>query len=187
MTRVVGVLVPSFSLREQEPNPCNVRLSEEAQRICYELIDEGYLPLLVVQWEVELALQNVGNFREYGFISLEKAQGQRVIPYGGAVGQPGTGEYLGTKEVLDKALEIFRKEGCDRLVVVANPFVHQPYTYWLARSSGLKLMWRSVRWIGFDKQSTQWWCRSWWQFLWQSARLALGIQHGYKGRQAPQS
>jgi len=187
MTRVVGVLVPAFSLREQEPNPCNVRLAEEALRICYELIDADILPLLVVQWEVELALNDMGKFREYGKIRLPRAQNRGIVPYGGAIGQAESGEYLGTKEVVDQAIEIFRERECDSVIVVANPFIHKQYTSWLVQRAGMKVTPRSVRWIGFDKESTQWWCRSWWQFLWQTVRLALGIEHGFKGRQAPQS
>ncbi len=42
----VAVLAASFSLREEEPNPCNVRIAEEAFRVCDELIAEGHFPVL---------------------------------------------------------------------------------------------------------------------------------------------
>ena len=187
MTEKVAVLVPAFALRKVEPNPCNKRLAREALRICESLVKDGYHPVLVVQWEVELALKKLGKFDEYDQITTDMVCSQGVIEYGGTIEQRADGGYLGTQEVLDDALTLFREHRCTSLVVVANPFIHQQYTYWLARKSGLKLKWKRVKWIGFDKQSTQWWCRSWYQFLWQTVRLAVGLEHGYKGRQAPQS
>ncbi len=186
MTRVIGVVVPSFSLREREPNPCNVRLADEAIRISGRLIARGYLPLVVAQWEVELAMKRVGKFREYEAIDYQDAR-RGVIPYGRTINQSESGKYLDTSDVVAGAVESFRQHGVERVVVVANPFIHQPYTYWLVHKAGMKIMWRHVRWIGFDKQSSQPWCRSWYRFLWQTIRLAVGKKHGFEGRQEPES
>lgn len=180
---IVGVLAASFSLEEQEPNPCNMRLGDEAIRVCKQLIEQGHTPILAVQWEIGLALQQKG--------TIEEGEWREFIQSGGwayeEIGQDEDGSYLGTKEVFERALPFFKKLGATRFVGVANPFIHQPYLYWLARGHGMKLMWRHVRWIGFDKQSTQWWCRSWWQFAYQTVRLALGNEHGHNGRQEQSS
>ena len=161
----VAVLALSFSLRDEEPNPCNVRLAEETQRICRDLLGEGHAAVLAAQWEVGLALP-----RQNRWPYLE-------------VDPRNDGKYLDTNEVFAAALEFFRAHGATRIVVVANPFIHQPYAYWLAHKH-FRPMWRRVRWIGFDRQSTQWWCRSWWSLVLYTLRTALGFQHGHGGRQA---
>lgn len=176
---IVAVLGASFSLRENEPNPCNIRIAKEVIRICTELIAQGHTPVLAVQREVGLALHELG--------STSEGEWQYFIDNGGwayhEIGQYDDGRYIGTKDVLDEALAFFEEFGATRFVAVANPFLHQQYTYFLARKH-FKLMWRKVRYIGFDKESTQRWCRSWWQFAFQAVRLALGIEHGHGGRQA---
>lgn len=182
--KVVGVLAASFSLRDEEPNPCNQRLAEETFRICDELLTQGYLPVVVAQWEIDLALRELRTARGFGRLSRREALQKNITVYAGSIGQYDDGRYLGTKELLDEAMPLFKEYGATRFVGVANPFIHQPYLYWLARGTKLKLMWRRVRWIGFDRQSTQWWCRSWWQFAFQTIRLALGVTHGHDGRQA---
>ena len=182
----VAVLAASFSLREDEPNPCNVRIAEEAFRICDELIAAGHVPILSAQWEVDLALHERRTADDFQFLPREVVIDQGVIPYVGSIGQLDDGQYLGTREVYDEALKLFREHGCTHFVGVAQPFIHQPYLYAMARKD-FKLIWKRTRKIGFDKESTQWWCRSWWQFALQSVRLALGLEHGYNGRQEPQS
>ena len=183
----VAVLAASFSLREEEPNPCNVRIAEEAFRICDELIAKGHTPFLVAQWEVDLALDQLRTAIDYGdYLSREEVFGNGVVPYLGSVSQPDDGSYLGTKELYDAALPLFKGQECTHFVGVAQPFIHQPYLYWLARGD-FKLLWKKTRDIGFDPESTQPWCRSRAQFAHQSVRLLLGNEHGYNGRQEPQS
>ncbi len=176
---IVGILAASFSLREEEPNPCNVKLADEAVRIYRELIKEGHQPVLAAQWEIGKALRKKGYIRETADGLVMEIN---HYPYQ-EIGQYDDGRYLGTKELLDEAMLLFNDMGVTQFVAVANPYIHQPYTYWLAYRKGLKLAWRDVRWIGFDKQSTQWWCRSWWQFTYQTIRLTLGMPHGHNGRQ----
>lgn len=183
----VAVLAVSFSLREQEPNPCNVRIAEEAFRISDELIAEGHVPFLVAQWEVDLALNQLRSAVDFGNrLSESEVFGNTTIPYLGSVSQPADDSYLSTKEVYEVALPKFQEEECTHFVGVAQPFIHQPYLYWLARRD-FKLLWRKTRDIGFDPESTQPWCRSRTQFARQSVRLLLGSEHGYNGRQGPQS
>lgn len=175
---IVAVLGASFSLRDNEPGPCNVRIANEVIRICVELIEQGHIPVLAVQWEVDLALRELG--------STSEGSWQHFIDNGGwayhAIGQYDDGRYLGTKEVLNEALPFFREFSAIRFVGVANSFIHQPYLYWLARKR-FKPMWRKVQGIGFDKESTQWWCRSGWQLCVYTAFTAVGGSHGHSGRQ----
>jgi hypothetical protein len=176
---VVAVLVASFSLREVEPNPCNVRLAEEAVRICDDLVAAGHTVVIAAQWEVDLALQELGTFSEYDDATeLHRAGAWLYMK----IDQYDDGRYLGTKEVLEEALDFFQEYNATEFVAVANPFIHQPYVYWLARKH-FKLRRQRVRQIRFDPESAQWWCRSWYQFAWQTVRLALGVRHGYAGRQ----
>ncbi len=179
MTRRVAVLAASFSLREQEPNPCNQRLAAETVRICKQFAEAGDLPIVVAQWEVGLALREHGQFRtnlRYGQVDAETWAF-------GEIGQFDDGRYLGTKEVYEEARRFFHLMGATHFVAVANPFIHQPYLYWLARKH-YKLVFKRVRRIGFDKQSTQWWCRSWWKLLIYTVQVALFKKHGYNNRQA---
>lgn len=177
---IVAVLGASFSLREIEPNPCNIKIAKEAVRICEKLTKQGHIPVLVVQWELDLALSELGKL-------IEGCSWKEIIHQGGwaysVIGQYDDGRYLGTGELVNEALPFFEEFNATHFVAVANPFIHQQYTYWLARKH-FKLMFRKVKWIGFDKESTQRWCRSWWRFAYQTVRLALGLSHGHDGRQA---
>jgi len=118
---IVGVLAASFSLRENEPNPCNVRLAEEAIRICKELIEQGHTPVLGAQWEIGLALQKKGEYSENTWGHFIEVKGWAYYE----IGQYDDGRYLGTKEVLDEAMPFFKEMGVTRFVGVANPFIHQ--------------------------------------------------------------
>ena len=163
-----AVLVASFSLREgNEPNPCNRRLALEALRIYWELVEEGRKPILIVQWEVGLALRLLG-------------QGRLIYK---EIGQLEDGAYLGTKEIFDVAVGLFEDRGATEFVGIANAFIHQPYLYWLARRH-FRLVWKRVRGIGFDSDSDQWWCRSWWQLLAYTGYGFVTGAHGHDGRQA---
>lgn len=198
----IGVVVPAFALREVEPNPCNVRLAEETVRIVDELKKQGHDIVLVVQWEVDKALVQSGAFRFLGDgdetlldyahqpdelrKKLRLVQSQGFGAYG-VVGPRDDGVYLDTKFVVSSAEFLFREAGVERVVVVANPFVHRAYTYRLFKQRGWELLHPvpKVGWVGFDPESTQWWCRSWWQFSLQAVHLAFGGKSGHNGRQEP--
>lgn len=187
MTEKVGVLVPAFGLREVEPNPCNIKLAEEALRQANSLMDrkKHCEVVLVVQWEVERALKKLKHLDDDGLVKFYLARQWRTISSLHVVHQRADGQYLDTREVVDEAIKIFRAEGCTRMYIVANPFLHQQQAYALALGKGMKVRLRPTKWIGFDTQSTQWWCRSWHQFLWQAIRLMTGKKHGHNGRQVP--
>ena len=165
---VVAVLAASFGLRVgREPNPCNIALAEEAMRICFKLRDEdGHKFKLIAQWEIAEALRDLGYER---YITEE-------------VKQRPDGTYLGTKEIYDDALEIFQMLGCVKFVAVANPFMHLFVVRRMA-TQHFSVLKEKVRWIGFDRESDQWWCRSWWQLVAYSLMTLTGY-HGFGGMQA---
>jgi hypothetical protein len=164
---IVGVLAYPFSLREgQEPSLSNVKLAEETIRICNELKAQRHEVRLVPSWEVKEALVHLRKKSlVYHFIDQLKG-----------------GKYLGTKEMFEAALPILEQAHISRLVVVANPFLHLQYARWLARRHFLVVKMK-IRWIGFDKHSDQWWCRSWWQLTVYLVGSLFG-RHGFNGRQA---
>ncbi len=171
MTKKVLVLAASFSLREEEPNPCNWRIAIETMRICRDLRDRGDIVVLVAQWEVGLALRRLisaERLAEYGFMEI---------------GQYADGRYLGTVELYQEAKSYADVVGASHITAVANPFIHLPYLYWLARSD-FELRFRPIRWIGFDSRSTQWWCRSWYRLLYYTVKVAVFKDHGHNNRQA---
>lgn len=175
---IVGVLAASFSLRIEEPNPCNVRIAEETIRICRELTASGHTVILAVQWEVGLALQQIQSLT---YVMPEEKLYSGWLYF--EVGLYEDGSYLGTKELYEDVRVFLKTQGVTHFVGVANPFIHLQYLYWLARKD-FKLMPRAVKWIGFDKESTQEWCRSPLKFAVHTLRLALGKSHGYNNRQA---
>ncbi len=169
MEAIVGILALSFSSRDEEPNPCNWQLARETLRIYHELTYDGHDVVLAAQWEVARAIRRLEQRPpEVHEITLSK-----------------DGRYLGTREVVEQAKPFLRQQGVSKLVIVANPFIHLSYARWLARRHAFKSMRRHVGWIGFDKESNQVWCRSWWRFSVQSTQLLFGKQHGYAGRQEP--
>ncbi|MFZ2126092.1 MAG: hypothetical protein WAV04_01110 [Candidatus Microsaccharimonas sp.] len=177
---IVAVLGAAFSLREQEPNPCNVRLAQEVLRACDELRARGHMPVVAVQWEIDAALQSLGRTKTYDNVRSVFDDG--AFPYM-VIGQYDDGRYLGTREVLKEALPFFGDMGATHFVGVAQPYIHQPYLYWLARKS-FRLIWIRTRRIGFDPDSTQQWCRSWWQLTKYTVKILITGSHGYDGRQA---
>jgi hypothetical protein len=136
---VKGLVVFSFALRgeNREPNPCNVRLAAAVEHI---IRHENDRVLVVAQWEVARALP--------GWICVT----QVVEPYT-------DGSYLDSEGVWTKAAEAFEAAGVEVVIPVAQPFLHLTKIKQLVRQSGFKLDKRHIGWIGFDKQSLQWWTR----------------------------
>src|SRR5688500_848953 len=127
---IYGLLGASFSLREgREPNPSNLQVARETFRMFRELRSEGHKVWVVLQWEVALAWRELGY--EERFVTAE-------------IGQLPNGDYLGTRELYEKAREIFEQMGVVYFVGVAKFFIHQPYLYWLARKD-FKLEWKRTR------------------------------------------
>lgn len=136
----IGVIALSFALREgHEPNPCNVKLARETERVMALLKAEGHEVVLVSQWEIALALNWVPMYVVRNHRNPES--------------------YLDSDEVILQAVTIFDSTdpgGMDEVVIVANPFIHLQGARSKAKSFGLKVRNVLIRWIGFYKKSDQW-------------------------------
>ncbi|MBI2065228.1 MAG: hypothetical protein HYT62_04205 [Candidatus Yanofskybacteria bacterium] len=65
--------------------------------------------------------------------------------------------YLDSDEVILQSIEAFdRLGGVDEVVLVGNPWIHLQGARSRAKAYGLKVRKRPIRWIGFDKKSSQW-------------------------------
>lgn len=139
-----GIVAWSFGSAKKEPNPCNVSLGIEAYRIMKEEEkNTGEDMVLVAQWEVAAALRKVIGFSADYVVEKHRQ----------------SGEYLDSREVMAQAAMIFRDHEITDVIPVANPFLHLFACRRLVRESGLTPLKRKVRWIGFYKDSLQWWTR----------------------------
>lgn len=135
----IGVIGLSFALRAgREPNPCNVKLARETERVVALLKAEGHQVVVVSQWEIALSLPWVP---AWCVVSGHRTKGS----------------YLDSDEVIFQAKTFFDKcGGVDEVVIVANPFIHLQGARSKAKGFGLKVRKVAIRWIGFDKESDQW-------------------------------
>src|SRR3989344_5860315 len=136
----IGVICLSFALRKgQEPNPCNMKLARETERVVALLRAEGHDVMTVSQWEIDLVLGHPVD-------KLHIVRNHRV-----------RGSYLDSDEVILQSMEAFDLAGgIDEVVIVANPFIHLQGARSKAKRFGLKVRKVFIRWIGFDKKSDQW-------------------------------
>lgn len=134
----IGVIALSFALREgREPNPCNVKLARETERVVALLRAENHYVRVVSQWEIALAL---------------KCRADRVVRRH----RDGV-SYLDSDEVILQAKEYFDFfVKMDEVVIVANPCIHLWGAWFKARSFGMKIRKILIHRIGFDKKSDQW-------------------------------
>lgn len=137
----IGVIGLSFALRAgQEPNPCNVKLAWETERVVALLRAEGHEVMTSSQWEIALRL----DAELVNLICVVKKHQDGV-------------SYLDSDEVILQSNEVFEaKGGVDEVVIVANPFIHLQGARSKAKGFGLKVRKVPIRWIGFDKKSDQW-------------------------------
>lgn len=131
---------------KKEQNPCNVSLALEAYRIfTEEQQNTGDKVIMVAQWEVAAGLRAALGLHLYAPYVVEKHRQ--------------TGEYLDSREVMAQAADIFRGCGITEVIVVANPFLHLYACRQIVHEFGFTPIKRKVRWIGFCKDSLQWWTR----------------------------
>lgn len=161
------VVAYSFALRKQEPNPCNVRIARETERIVTELRNAGEEVFIVAQWEVARQLERDG-FTADLIVGL----------------LPGN-KYLGSAEVWSAAEEFGKSAGVTVAIAVAQPFLHLPMVRRMMRSSGWKVREVPIGKIGFDPSplNTQWWTRGPKRLVLYSALTLVGY-HGHAGQQA---
>ena len=155
---MIGIVAFSFARHLiNEPNPCNVRLAAEIERLIKGA--EGSA-LVVSQWEVNLALP----LGTAGYSVIE----HRSLD-----------EYLDSEEVMSQAAEFFRKHNITRVIVVAQPFLQLAKCRKLARTEGFTVIKKKINKIGFYKDSSQWWTRGPVRLL---AYAVLQILFGRRGK-----
>lgn len=155
----IGLIAYSFALGKTEPNPCNVRLARAVERIVREEAVKGNEVIVVAQWEVALALS-----RKPSLVVYEHRQ---------------KGMYLDSEEVTAQAVSLFEAWKITEVIPVANPFLQLFKCRKLVRNVGLTPLRRRIGWIGFDKESLQWWTRGPVRLL---TGTALHVSVGYRGK-----
>ena len=140
----IGVIGLSFALRPgREPNPCNVRLAREFERVVVLERSEGHEVLGSLQWEIAWAPMSQRIRKENVVCVVEKHRDSE--------------SRLDSDEVILQSMKAFEsRRGVDEVVIVANPWIHLQGARFRARSYGLKVRKRRIRWIGFDTRSSQW-------------------------------
>lgn len=146
----VGIVALSYAKRANEPNPVNKRLARATDNANDELQQGGVATVVVAQWEISLALQELGAPAHFT-VSLDAAT------------QPARDGslYLDSSDVLREAFAVFRELDITHVVVVANPFLHLAAVKAMVRKAGFTIIGYKVPWVGFDnsKENLQWWCK----------------------------
>jgi hypothetical protein len=139
MTR--GLVVFAFGLRndEQEPGSCNRRLARISEHIAINYAGEV---LTVAEWPVA---------RQLKADHFEPAI---------CVKRPKDGSYLSSTHVWQTAADYLAEQGVQEVILVANPYLQLRGVRHLTRGSGLTIVPQKIGYVGFDKQSHQWWSRS---------------------------
>lgn len=163
MDPATGLVAFSFGLGHVEPNPCNVRIAKEAERI---VAQENRKVIVVAQWEVDLQLQHDS---QPPALSVEKLA---------------DGSYLGSEEVWEAAKLLFKEQGITEIIPVAQTFLHLWKIKQMITRDGFTVIARPIGKIGFDKESTQWWCRGPIQLAVYSAMQLVSGYRGHHGKQS---
>lgn len=158
---IKGLVVFSFALCKKEPSKCNIRLAKTVERI---IAEENYPLIIVSQWEVARQLTTDGVCVDH-IVELRPDK-----------------SFLGSEQVWQEAMELFRNKQITEVIPVAHTFLHMVKIKYLIRTSGFKVINRKIDWIGFDKNSTQWWTRGPISLLLYSIFQIFGL-HGHFGKQ----
>jgi len=87
--------------------------------------------------------------------------------------------YLDSEEITSQATPLFLRHGITKVIPVANPFLHLFKCKKLIRRAGFVSLSRRVGWVGFYKNSLQWYTRGPIRLL---AYAALQFLFGYHGK-----
>lgn len=159
---MIGVVVFSFSEREEEPSPCNRRLARAAERI----IRAEARPVIVVsQWETTLQLEADG-IEVYWSVELLS-----------------DGSYLDSDTVWAEACKAFREYNVVDVIPICHPFLHMHKVRRLIEGDGFTVLRRPIGHIGFDRHSLQPWTRGPVRLLIYAMRQYLTGNRGFAGRQ----
>lgn len=142
MKEKVGIVAFSFGLGEEEPNPCNLRLANEVDRIARKFKEKGKEVIIASQWEVAEGLKELGITPD--FIIKEHRQ---------------KGAYLDSDEVAAQAALFLHERDVVEVVPVAHPFLHLTKCRKLLKKAGFRVRKEKIYPIGFYPESKQWWTR----------------------------
>lgn len=156
MSETIGVVVFSFALAKNEPNPCNRRLAKITTKIVLGATKIG-TAILVAQWEVALGLHGV----------KPELIVNRIAD-----------EYLDSEDVMERASECFKNHNITKVIVVANPFLHLYKCKKLAKQAGFEVLKQKIPWVGFYRDSLQWWTRGPMRLFLYAILQAIGGQRG---------
>jgi len=157
-----GLVVFSFGYRQNESNdPClsNIDLANAVTRIVREERGAVYV---VAQHGVARILAQNGCSNLILTVHRHRQEDQ----------------YLDSDEVMAQAAEALRQQGVTQVISVAQPWLHSFKCGRLVRQCGFQLVRYHVGLIRFDRQSQQWWTRSWYQLLWYTIKQIISGHRG---------
>lgn len=140
----IAIVGFSFASGEKEPNPCNKRLAEEVIRIAKMKREQGFEVLIMAQWEISKALQETINYKPSFTVFEHMEEGKY---------------YLDSDEVARQTAAYLKKEKVKKVIIAANPFIHLFVCRRLFKKAGFIVLKEKIKWIGFYKNSLQWWTR----------------------------
>jgi hypothetical protein len=164
---LTGIVAFSFALRNKdlEPNPCNKKLGDIVNSI-YKQND--CVTNVVAQWEIARHLQNLDVKFPLDIVNLNK-----------------DGVYLDSRMVWNQAKKVFKQNGINKVIPVAQPFIQLGYLKKIIKKDGFTVVDWPIEKIGYDNSplNTQPWTTSAPALLFYAIKLALGGINGHKGRQ----
>ena len=160
----VGIIAFSFGQRAKEPSVINRKLAGIVKRIAAELAWNSTRWFAAAQWEVALQMEADGPVADC------------------TIGLPKGEDYIDTQYVLSQGLAFLRERGVSKVILVAHPlhlFVIKLFIkLGLWNTDGFTFIDYPMGSVGFDssKENTQWWTRSWWQFLTYLVAMTLKLK-----------
>lgn len=164
MEAKIGIVAFSFSQRDVEPNPCNVRLGRAVKRAVKRYGREHVY--IVAQWEIATWLT------QFGSIGADHT-----------VWPPKDGSYLGSEGVWGVARTEFKWEDITDVISIEQPFLQRRKTHRLIKADRFEILPFEVGKIGFDPESNQPWCRSRRALMKYAIKQMLTSGRGFNGQQ----
>lgn len=162
-----GIVAFSFALRDEklEPNPCNQKLGDIVNSI---YIQNRNVTNVVAQWEIARHLKNLGFKLPLHIVDLNE-----------------DGSYLDSRTVWNKAKEIFKLNGINEIIPVAQPFIQLGHIKRMIKKDGFTIVDWPIEKIGYDNSplNTQPWTINALALLLYAIKLALGGIGGHNGKQ----
>ena len=150
-----GLVAFSFASGAIEPSLCNRRLARAVERI---LDKEKEEVVVIAQWEIASS-----TWASLACVVKEHRQ---------------KGAYLDSDEVMAQAARVFNERGITKVIPVANPFLHLAKCRTLVRDAGFTPIKQKIGWIGFYRESLQWWTRGPFRLLLYAVLIKLTGRRG---------